>query len=99
MGERQLDEQGAGPRHRSRHPARATTDWSEMFERFEQRPITRRKLIGYGGAAAAGLGAASPLMRAAAALARRSARPTASPTRSARRAPWTPRSRSTTSSS
>src|SRR5262249_40253248 len=41
-----------------------------MTNPFEQRPITRRKLMRYGGAAAAGLAGASPLMRAASALAR-----------------------------
>jgi phospholipase C len=40
-----------------------------MFEPFEQRPITRRTLIRYGGAAAAGLTGAGQLMRAASALA------------------------------
>jgi phospholipase C len=41
-----------------------------MSNPFEQRPITRRKLIRYGGVAAAGLAGADPLLRAAWALAR-----------------------------
>ncbi len=40
-----------------------------MTEPFEQRPITRRTLMRYGGAAAAGLAAADPLLRAASAFA------------------------------
>ena len=40
-----------------------------MFEPFEQRRITRRRLIRYGGAAAAGLAGANPLVRAASTLA------------------------------
>ncbi len=45
-----------------------------MTEPFEQRPITRRTLMRYGGSAAAGLAAASPLLRTASALARHSLR-------------------------
>ncbi|HXB15610.1 MAG TPA: alkaline phosphatase family protein [Solirubrobacteraceae bacterium] len=41
-----------------------------MPDPFELRPITRRKLIRYGGVAAAGLAGADPLLRAASALAR-----------------------------
>jgi phospholipase C len=40
-----------------------------MTEPFEQRPITRRTLMRYGGTAAAGLAAAEPLLRAASAFA------------------------------
>ncbi|HXD55114.1 MAG TPA: alkaline phosphatase family protein [Solirubrobacteraceae bacterium] len=41
-----------------------------MPEPFEQHPITRRTLLRHGGVAAAGLAAGTPLLRAAAALAR-----------------------------
>jgi phospholipase C len=41
-----------------------------MPDPFELRPITRRALLRYGGAAAAGLAGADPLLRAAGALAR-----------------------------
>ncbi len=41
-----------------------------MTNPFEHRPITRRRLMRYGGAAAAGLAGANPLIRAASAFAR-----------------------------
>jgi phospholipase C len=50
-----------------------------MTDPFEQRPITRRKLMRYGGAAAAGLAGATPLLRAASALAHPLRRPDSLP--------------------
>jgi len=50
-----------------------------MPEPFELRPITRRKLLRYGGVAAAGLASADPLLRAASALARPVRRPDSLP--------------------
>jgi phospholipase C len=50
-----------------------------MTNPFEQRPITRRRLMRYGGAAAAGLAGASPLLHAASALALRRRAPDSLP--------------------
>jgi phospholipase C len=50
-----------------------------MPDPFELRPITRRTLIRYGGAAAAGLAGADPLLRAASALAHPVRRPDSLP--------------------
>jgi phospholipase C len=50
-----------------------------MTNPFEHRPITRRRLMRYGGAVAAGVAGTSPLMRAAAALASRTRTPDSLP--------------------
>ena len=50
-----------------------------MTNPFEHRPITRRKLMRYGGAVAAGVAGTSPLMRAASALATRTRMPDSLP--------------------
>src|SRR4051794_326492 len=53
---------GRGIRGRAPHERR-----SDMPDPFEHRPITRRRLMRYGGAAAAGLAGTTPLLRAASA--------------------------------
>ena len=70
-----------------------------MTNPFEHRPITRRRLMRYGGAAAAGLAGREPAhARRLGARATITCCRTASPTRGGRAGPSTRRCRSTTSS-